>query len=152
MTKLTDWTVALTRRRMLLALGGVAIAVVGGCGRSGNPNSASGGGRSPLITSILSEPKTFNYVLSEESPNIFGQTYEGLVEENPETGQVEPALAERWEISENGQRIVVTLRSGLRWSDGAPLTADDVVFTFNELFFNPAIPTGLRDVLRVGQA
>ena len=151
MTKLTDWTVALTRRRMLWALGGVAIAAAGGCGRSGNPNSTGGGGRSPLITSILSDLKTFNYALSEESPNIFGLTYEGLVDENPETGQVEPALAERWEISENGQRIVVTLRSGLRWSDGAPLTADDVVFTFNEVFFNPAIPTGLRDVLRVGQ-
>ncbi|XGV87276.1 MAG: ABC transporter substrate-binding protein [Limnothrix sp. BL-A-16] len=149
MATLTDWTVGLTRRRLLWALGGLSIAAIGGCGRSG---STGGGGRSPLVTSILSEPKTFNYAINEESPNIFGITYEGLVEEDPETGKVEPALAAGWEMSENGQRIVVTLRSGLRWSDGAPLTADDVSFTFNEVFFNEAIPTGIRDVLRVGQS
>ena len=149
MATLTDWTVGLTRRRLLWALGGLSIAAIGGCGRSG---STGGGGRSQLVTSILSEPKTFNYAINEESPNIFGITYEGLVEEDPETGKVEPALAAGWEMSNNGQRIVVTLRSGLRWSDGAPLTADDVSFTFNEVFFNEAIPTGIRDVLRVGQS
>jgi peptide/nickel transport system substrate-binding protein len=149
MAALTDWMVGLTRRRMLALMGGTAIATIASCRR---PGSAGGGGRSQLVSSILSDPKTFNYALNEESPNVFGLIYEGLVEENPETGAVEPALAESWAISNNGQRIVVTLRSGLQWSDGAPLTADDVSFTFNEVFFNEAIPTGLRDILRIGQA
>ncbi|MHC5831846.1 MAG: ABC transporter substrate-binding protein, partial [Nostoc sp.] len=39
-----------------------------------------------LVESILSDPKTFNYPLSQESPNIFGLTYEGLTNQNPITG------------------------------------------------------------------
>jgi peptide/nickel transport system substrate-binding protein len=105
-----------------------------------------------LISSVLSDPKTFNAVLSEESPNIFGLTYEGLITENGLTGEVEPALAEFWEISPDKKRIVFTLREGLKWSDGQPLTADDVVFTYNDLYFNESIPTSARDVLRIGKS
>jgi peptide/nickel transport system substrate-binding protein len=105
-----------------------------------------------LISSVLSDPKTFNAVLSEESPNIFGFTYEGLITENGLTGFVEPALAEFWEISSDKKRIVFTLRPGLKWSDGQPLTADDVVFTYNDLYFNESIPTSARDVLRIGKS
>lgn len=104
-----------------------------------------------IVSSVLSEPRTFNAVLSQESPNIFGYTYEGLTDTDGITGDVIPGLAESWDISEDGQTIVFTLREGLRWSDGEPLTADDVLFTFNDLIFNPDIPTSTRDVLRIGQ-
>lgn len=107
---------------------------------------------SQLVTSVLSDPKTFNYALNQESPNIFGLTYEGLITENPITGEVEPALAESWEISDDNLRITFTLRQGLQWSDGQPLTVDDVVFTYNDIYLNEAIPTDLRDILRVGEA
>jgi peptide/nickel transport system substrate-binding protein len=105
-----------------------------------------------LVASVISDPKTFNAVLSEELPNIFGFTYEGLIRENGMTGFVEPALAESWEISADKKRIVFTLRPGLKWSDGQPLTADDVVFTYNDLYFNESIPTSARDVLRIGKS
>lgn len=105
-----------------------------------------------LLISLLSEPKTFNYLLSTESPSVFGFIYEGLVSENGLTGEIEPALAESWEVSEDAQRIIFTLREGLQWSDGEPLTADDVVFTYNDLYFNEDIPTLIRDVLRIGDA
>ncbi|WP_017719722.1 ABC transporter substrate-binding protein [Kamptonema formosum] len=104
-----------------------------------------------LISSVLSDPKTFNAVLSEESPNVFGLTYEGLIRENGLTGEVEPALAESWEISPDKKRIVFTLRQGLKWSDGEPLTADDVVFSYNDIYFNESIPTSARDILRIGK-
>jgi oligopeptide transport system substrate-binding protein len=39
-----------------------------------------------------------------------------------------PSLAEHWEISDDGLRYVFRLRDGLRWSDGAPITAHDVEF------------------------
>ncbi len=106
---------------------------------------------SQLVTSILSDPKTFNYALSQESPNIFGYTYEGLVTENGVTGEIEPSLAESWDISDNQQRIVFTLREGLKWSDGEPLTVDDVVFTYNDIYLNEDIPTDIRDILRIGE-
>lgn len=105
-----------------------------------------------LVQSILSDPKTFNYALSQESPNIFGLTFEGLVSENPITGEIEPALAESWKVSDDKLRIVFTLRPNLKWSDGQPLTVDDVIFTYNDIYFNEKIPTDARDVLRIGQS
>lgn len=105
-----------------------------------------------LVVSTLSDPKTFNYALSSESPNVFSYIYEGLITENGLTGAIEPALAESWLISEDKQRIVFTLREGLKWSDGEPLTVDDVVFTYNEIYFNELIPTTVRDVLKIGES
>lgn len=105
-----------------------------------------------LVQAILSDPKTFNYALSQESPNIFGLTYEGLVETNGLTGEIEPGLAESWQISNEGKRIVFTLREGLQWSDGYPLTADDVVFSYNDVYLNDAIPTSARFVLLIGES
>ncbi|RCJ28525.1 peptide ABC transporter substrate-binding protein [Nostoc minutum NIES-26] len=105
-----------------------------------------------LVSSILSDPKTFNYPLSQEFPNIFGLTYVGLTTQNPITGEFEPDLAESWQISDNKLQFIFTLRQGLKWSDGQPLTADDVVFTFNDIYLNEAIPTDARDVLRIGES
>ena len=105
-----------------------------------------------LVYSIPADPKTFNYAISNESPNVFGPTYEGLITENGVNGKIEPDLAESWEVSQDKQRIVFTLRAGLKWSDGEPLTADDVVFTFNDIYFNQRIPTDIRDVLQVGKS
>ncbi|HAC64680.1 MAG TPA: peptide ABC transporter substrate-binding protein, partial [Cyanothece sp. UBA12306] len=104
------------------------------------------------VFAVLSDPKTFNAVLSQESPNIFGYTYEGLITENPLTGIKEPALAESWEFSDDKLTIIFTLREGLKWSDGQPLTADDVVFTYNNLYLNPKIPNNYRDSFRVGRS
>ncbi len=105
-----------------------------------------------LVSSILSDPKTFNYPLSSEVPNIFGLTSEGLTTQNPITGKFEPDLAESWQISDDKLRFVFTLREGLKWSDGQPLTVDDVVFTFNDIYLNEAIPTDARDILRIGES
>ena len=103
-----------------------------------------------LVTAILSDPKTFNPALSNESPNIFGYVGEGLITENGK-GEVEPALAESWVISPDSKSITFTLKQNLKWSDGAPLTIDDVAFTFNEVYFNEAIPTDTRDILKIGK-
>lgn len=105
-----------------------------------------------IVISILSDPKTFNPVLSTESPSVFAYTYEGLVTENPITGETEPRLAESWEFSEDKLNLTFTLRENLKWSDGEPLTVDDVVFSYNQLYLNEKIPSSSRDILRVGVA
>ncbi|MGF1520674.1 MAG: ABC transporter substrate-binding protein [Nodosilinea sp.] len=102
-----------------------------------------------LVLSVLSDPKTFNPILSQESPNIFGFTFEGLTTTDGVTGETVPALAESWEIEDEGKILIFTLRDGLRWSDGEPLTVDDVLFTYDVLF-NPDIPTNSRDGFRIG--
>ncbi|WP_373525584.1 ABC transporter substrate-binding protein [Nostoc sp.] len=103
-----------------------------------------------IVTAVLSEPSTFNYALNESAYSVFGFLYDSLINENPITTKLEPGLAESWEVSEDGQRIVITLRSGIKWSDGKAMTADDVVFTYNEIYLNPKIPTSLKDALKVG--
>ncbi|MDB9518895.1 ABC transporter substrate-binding protein [Roseofilum reptotaenium CS-1145] len=105
-----------------------------------------------LVQAILSDPKTFNYALSQESPNIFGLTYKGLIETNGLTGEIEPGLAQSWQISNQGKRIIFTLRENLQWSDGSPLTTDDVVFSYNDVYLNEAIPTSARFVLMIGES
>ena len=106
-----------------------------------------------LVTSILSDPKTFNPVLATDgtSASVGAMIFDGLVNENPITGEFDPALAESWEISDDNLEIVFTLRPNLKWSDGHPLTVDDVMFTYNQLYLNPEIPTGTRDILKIGQ-
>lgn len=137
------------RRSWILALLGVWVAVaLNGC----NPaNFKTAAAQVPqLVYSISAEPKTFNVVLSNESPNVFGVIYEGLLTENGVNGELEPGLAESWK--EEGLRIVFNLRKGLKWSDGKPLTVDDVVFTFNDVYFNKGIPTSYRDILLIGKS
>lgn len=104
-----------------------------------------------LVVGSLDNPKTFNHHIAQEtsSTDITGMLHAGLTEVNPITDMVEPALAKSWEISEDGLVITFHLRQGLKWSDGEPFTADDVVFTFNGVIFNEDVRTDYRDVLLV---
>lgn len=107
---------------------------------------------SRVVYSEISEPKTFNTVASQEATLIFDLLYEGLISEDGITSELKPALAESWEVSEDSQSIIFTLREGLKWSDGEPFTTDDIVFTYNDIYFNPNIPSGQRDILRIGES
>ncbi|MCH9056715.1 ABC transporter substrate-binding protein [Synechococcus sp. PCC 6716] len=118
--------------------------IVGSCRVSVAPRA------NQLVSAVTADPKTFNYALSQESPNVFGYLYSGLVQENGLTGELEPALAESWQVKSETLEIVFQLRPNLKWSDGEPLTSEDVVFTYNEVYFNPEIPTSSRDILRIG--
>lgn len=138
------------RRRLSVLLVLVCAIALSSC--TGTLLATSGEPVSQMVTSTLSDPKTFNYAFNQEFPHVFLRTAEGLISENSETAEIEPALAESWEISEDRLRITFTLREGLKWSDGEPLTIDDVVFTYNDIYLNEAIPTDARDILRVGES
>lgn len=140
-------------RRWLIAvvIWGVAIApliTLTGCSPSALKTEAAQ--VSQITLTALSDPKTFNPAFNQEFPNTFLFTQEHLTTENGLTGEIEPALAESWEVSTDKKRVVFTLRPGLKWSDGQPLTADDVVFTFADVLFNPDVPTDYADSLRIG--
>ncbi|NMF64065.1 ABC transporter substrate-binding protein [Brasilonema octagenarum UFV-E1] len=105
-----------------------------------------------MITATLGAPSTFNSALNETAYGVFGFIYDSLINENPLTNKQEPALAESWEVFDNGKRIIITLREGLKWSDGQPMTADDVVFSYNEIYLNPKIPTPVKDSLKIGES
>lgn len=103
-----------------------------------------------LVFASPSNPTTFNSPLNQSAFNVFGFTEEGLLTQNGITGELEPALAESWQISSDKKRITFTLRKGLKWSDGYPLTADDIIFTYQEIYLNEKIPSSVRDILRIG--
>ncbi|YAF93882.1 MAG: ABC transporter substrate-binding protein [Nodularia sp. CChRGM 3473] len=107
-----------------------------------------------LVNSILSDPQTFNYPLNQDAStsSLLGLMFDGLTNQNPITGEFEPILAESWEITEDKLGFVFTIREGLKWSDGQPLTVDDVIFTYNDVYLNQDIPTDARDVLRIGES
>jgi peptide/nickel transport system substrate-binding protein len=140
---------AILRQRWSILLLVVAIAIgMGSCRQilSDAPTRIS----NQLVSAILSDPKTFNPVVNNESPNIFEYVSEGLITENIK-GEIEPALAESWIISPDKKTVTFTLKKNLKWSNGEPLTIDDVLFTFNEVYFNPDIPSNERDGLRIGK-
>ncbi|WP_414620898.1 ABC transporter substrate-binding protein [Calothrix sp. CCY 0018] len=138
------------RLRLPVILAAITALIVAACNPANFRTEAAE--TKPLILSILSDPKTFNYALSQESPNIFPYTFLGLTTQNPITGEIEPELAESWKVSDDGLRFVFTLRDSLKWSDGKPLTADDVAFTYNGIYFNKEIPTDTKDAFKIGES
>lgn len=63
---------------------------------------------------------------------VIGQIYDGLVELNAELG-IEPALAESWTVSDDGLTYTFTLREGVTFHNGRPLTGADVVYSFERI-------------------
>ena len=81
-------------------------------------------------------PSTFNPLVAADlySSVAIGHLMGALIRVNPTTQELLPGLAKSWELAEDKKHYTFHLRQGLLWSDGAPFTADDVVFTFNALF------------------
>jgi len=104
-----------------------------------------------LILSTTSDPKSFNPIIAKETSTtaITGLIFEGLTRTNGVTLQVEPNLAYKWEVDKEGLVWTFHLRKDVRWNDGKPFTSEDVVFTFNQLIYNPDIPTSARDIFTV---
>jgi peptide/nickel transport system substrate-binding protein len=102
-----------------------------------------------LYCASISNPKKWNHVTAHETSTTqyTNMMFKGLTDIDPNTSALTPELARGWTVSDDGLEIVFELRRGLRWSDGAPFTADDVVFTFNDLYFNEEIESDTRDIL-----
>ncbi|MEO2153085.1 MAG: ABC transporter substrate-binding protein [Aquificota bacterium] len=105
----------------------------------------------PLVVRLAGDAKTLNPALVQETSSsaIIGDIFSGLVKIDPKTLKVEPDLATDWEHSPDGKVWIFHLRKGVKFNDGHPFTADDVVFTFRDIYFNPQIPTPVRDTLLV---
>ena len=104
-----------------------------------------------LVLSTGSDPKTFNMVVAKESSSAIaaGVLFESLVEANGITTEMEPALAQSWEFSDDGLIWTFHLRKGVTWFDGNLLTADDVVFTYNDLIYNDRIAATARNLITI---
>jgi len=103
-----------------------------------------------IVSSIRAEPRSFNRYAARDLTTIV-ITYlsqSPLVRVNRITNQLEPELAETWDLLPDNRTYRVRLRPGLRFSDGAPFSADDVVFSFNAIY-DERTASVLADNLRV---
>ncbi len=111
------------------------------------PSGQPGG----LLRAVLrAEPKTFNPVISADGPSlaIAGLTMANLIRIDRHSLHTVPALAHRCTPSEDGRRLRLDLRRGLRFSDGHPFDADDVVFSF-AVYTDAQVSSPSRDLLKV---
>ncbi len=94
-----------------------------------------------LVWSLNSEPSTLNPVTSSERVTTYiasGNIFESLLEYDEDTFKHRPLLAEEFSISEDGLQIDFILRDDICFSDGEPVTADDVIFSY-ETIVNPGV-------------
>src|SRR5579864_5097153 len=101
---------------------------------------------------VKADPKTLNplQVADDASETIRYLTGGVLLRVNRLTQKAEPGLATEWKVSEGGKRIRFTLREGLRYSDGTPFSAADVVSTMQQLM-DPALHSATGDAFRAGE-
>jgi len=125
------------------------------CDRSPAPVTPAAGGPTrggSLTASIRSDPATFN----RYAPNgnqaatdaVTRLVHATLVKINRATGEAEPWLAERWTATPDGRTITLTLREGVTFSDGAPFSSADVLFTFQALY-DPDVKSSLAAGVKV---
>ncbi len=113
------------------------------------PATGQYGGTLNLVTTA--GPKTYNPLKAKEtsSTDIIGRFLTGMIEAD-NYGRLLPALATSWSYKINADNSVVytfNLRKGVKWSDGKPFTADDVVFTF-KVIEDPNIASSDKDVMK----
>jgi peptide/nickel transport system substrate-binding protein len=141
---LKEWS----RRDFLRRMGGAAaftaftaggLEFLEACGNSGSsstqtaPQGKKGG---HVVEGNLSDISFLNSVLSSDtaSSQVIAMLFEGLLSSKP-NGDLVPGLAEAMpQVSSDGTTYTFKLRKNLKWSDGQPLTSDDVLFTFNLMF------------------
>jgi peptide/nickel transport system substrate-binding protein len=153
------------RRSLIAFLLTSALLCLGACQTPPTTNDANsnqkpsldekvGGTRGGSLTyRLTSPPKTFNYILAADEPSNFVSfflTGSRLVELNHDTQTYIPALAESWKLSDDELSVEVTLRDGLKFSDGHALTSEDVVFTLRALYDERVSSPLYRDAMLVG--
>ena len=89
-----------------------------------------------FVRSQSQEPKTLNPLVAEDaySAAVIGLLTSGLTRFDPIAEKPVPALAKSWDISPDNKSYTFRLRRGVRWSDGEPFSANDVIFTFDAVF------------------
>lgn len=90
--------------------------------------------RDTINIGLNDDVSTFDPTITQDvsSARVLNDLFEGLVTENQKNQPI-PGLAKSWDILNNNKTYVFHLRDNLKFSDGSPITADDVVFTWRRL-------------------
>ena len=104
-----------------------------------------------IVATVRAQPRTFNRLVArDQTLEVITALLHGrLLRVNRATFELEPWLAERWESSTDGRTHTLHLRPGLAWSDGAPFTSADVLFSLAAVH-DAATKSVLASTLSVG--
>jgi peptide/nickel transport system substrate-binding protein len=129
----------------LLLFGVLAAAVLVGVTPARDSDQAA-----TLVASIRSAPRSLNRYTSRDfsSTVVALLTHSALVRINRVSDELEPELAESWELLPDHRTYRLRLRHGIYFSDGAPFSSDDVVFSFRAIY-DPRTASPLVDSLQV---
>ena len=115
-----------------------ALAACGGSSPSASSGSGSASGPSGTLTISNEQGTLWTCSFNPFNPSnlaqgvTFGQVYEPLAFVNTlQSGKATPWLATAWAWSDGNKMLTFTIRNGVKWNDGTPMTAADVAFTFN---------------------
>jgi peptide/nickel transport system substrate-binding protein len=134
----------LSRRTLFGAAAGVGLAAtLAGCG--GDDEGGTGAGK-PLVVHINdtgSWQRNFNPYAVTQNVGTIGLFYEPLLFFNKlKPNDITPWLATKYSWSSDGKTLRMTIRKNVTWTDGKPLTVDDVVFTYQAMIDTPALNRG----------
>lgn len=130
------------------------------CTPTGKPSgdiSATPAGTAPIRGGTLtyrvgSAPSTFNYLVASDEPSVVMSFFllgSRLVDFDHRSRAYRPALAESWTTAQDGRTVDIKLREGLKFSDGDPLTTDDVAFTLAAIYDERSNSPAYRDSLMI---
>ncbi|HEY0385431.1 MAG TPA: ABC transporter substrate-binding protein [Pyrinomonadaceae bacterium] len=156
-----------TRRRFLVFALAALLCLAVACSRNSppaaqQPQSAgeqlarervAGTRGGTLSYRVISPPGTFNYLVAADVPTlIVSYMLMGgrLADFDNDRQAYVPGLAESWKLADDSRNLDLTLREGLKFSDGHELTADDVVFTFRALYDERTASPIFRDAMMIG--
>lgn len=126
---------------MVITLAGSLVAACGNSNKSdaGSSGSAGKGSKQELVMNYRADPPALDVSIAESAASftILGAISEGLYRLDKDMNPVPGLAKEMPKISEDGLTYTITLRDGLTWSDGSPLTAKDFIYSFTRTL-NPA--------------
>ena len=114
---------------------------------AGEPGRSGG----EFVLSLSSNPRTFNPLLAFDAASdaVTRLLHSSLIRLDWTTQEIVPGLAHSWSVAPDQKTWTFNLRRGLHWSDGAPLTAADVVFTWNEVMYDREFNRLTPDLFRI---
>ena len=102
----------------------------------------------PLVIPVVDEIGRYGGVLRRaflgpgDHNNYTRAVYDALVRYTPDGGEVVPHIAAGWSSNDNFTEWTIQLRPGTKWSDGEPLSADDIMFWYNDILNNQELMPG----------
>jgi peptide/nickel transport system substrate-binding protein len=153
------------RGRAAVVLALLGVGSLGGCGGGGGRSTyvdheplpadtmttrmdELGGYGGRFVVGATASPKTFNPIMSNEtnSDDVISQMFASLTDIDYVTQEDIPMIAKSWEFSNGGRTVTYHLRRGARFSDGHPITSDDVKFCY-DVVMDPVLHPSKQDAL-----